>query len=124
MIRDSDSLSNTSLCSLFYLQTYALFFISSVGCIILYLGQGKFYNSTTDTLKYVVNQANDTSENLRNVSGYLAAAKEIKVVQVILPANVQSDIDQVQAKINSASTTLSDKALGNAKDIKDLINAV
>lgn len=90
----------------------------------MYLGQGKFYNSTTDTLKYVVDQANSTTENLKNVSGYLAAAKEIKVVQVILPATVQSDIDEVQAKINSASTTLSDKALDNVKDIKDLVNSV
>lgn len=90
----------------------------------MYLGQEKFYNSTTDTLKYVVDQANSTTENLKNVSGYLAAAKEIKVVQVILPATVQSDIDEVQAKINSASTTLSDKALDNVKDIKDLVNSV
>lgn len=98
--------------------------VAIVGCIILYLGQGKFYNSTTDTLEYVVDQANSTAENLRNVSGYLSAAKEVKVIQVILPANVQSDIDQVQAKIDSSAKTLSDKALGNAKDIKDLINAV
>lgn len=101
-----------------------IFVFSSVGCIILYVGQGKFYNSTTDTLRYVVDQANTTADNLRNVSGYLAAAKEIKVAQVLLPGNVQTDIDQVQTKINSSANALSDKALDNVKDIKDLINSV
>ncbi|KAL0394299.1 UNVERIFIED_CONTAM: hypothetical protein Slati_4396100 [Sesamum latifolium] len=55
-----------------------------VGCIVLYTGQAKFHSSTTSTLDYVVSQADTTSENLRNVSGYLSAAKQINVDQVIL----------------------------------------
>ncbi|KAG6383593.1 hypothetical protein SASPL_156646 [Salvia splendens] len=58
-----------------------------IGCIILYTGQGKFHTSTINTLEYVVYQADTTSESLRNVSGYLAAAKQINVDQVILPPN-------------------------------------
>ncbi|KAL8496910.1 hypothetical protein ACS0TY_020552 [Phlomoides rotata] len=95
-----------------------------VGCVILYTGQGKFYTSTVNTLDYVVRQADTTSESLRNVSGYLSAAKQINVDQVILPSNVIGDIDRIQTKINSSADTLSTKTEDNSRKIKDLIEAV
>uniref|UniRef100_A0A5B7A766 Transmembrane protein n=2 Tax=Davidia involucrata TaxID=16924 RepID=A0A5B7A766_DAVIN len=95
-----------------------------VGCVVLYTGQGKFHNSTTKTLQYVVTQANTTVEKLRNVSEYLAAAKLIRVDQVFLPSNVQTDIDQIETKINSSASTLSDRALDNSNDIQDLLDSV
>lgn len=95
-----------------------------VGCVILYTGQGKFHSSTINTLGYVVHQANTTSESLRNVSGYLAAAKQINVDQVNLPANVQGDIDSIQTKINSSANTLATKTEDNSEKIKDLIQSV
>lgn len=95
-----------------------------VGCVILYTGQGKFHSSTINTLDFVVYQADTTSESLRNVSGYLAAAKQINVDQVILPSNVQGDIDSIQTKINSSASTLSTKTEDNSKKIKDLIQSV
>lgn len=98
--------------------------VAVAGCIVLYTGQGKFHRSTTNTLEYIVLQANTTAENLRNVSGYLSAAKQVAVAQVFLPSNVQSDIDQIQNKINSAASTLSDKTTDRSKDIKYVIDSV
>ncbi|KAL0330570.1 UNVERIFIED_CONTAM: hypothetical protein Sradi_5043700 [Sesamum radiatum] len=95
-----------------------------VGCIVLYTGQAKFHSSTRSTLDYVVSQADTTSENLRNVSGYLSAAKQINVDQVILPSNVQTDIDRIQNRINSSATTLSTKTEDNSQKIKNLIQSV
>ncbi|XP_047964674.1 uncharacterized protein LOC125209108 [Salvia hispanica] len=95
-----------------------------IGCIILYTGQGKFHSSTINTLEYVVYQADTTSESLKNVSGYLAAAKQINVDQVSLPPNVIGDIDSIQTKINSSASTLSTKTEDNSQKIKDLIQSV
>lgn len=91
---------------------------------MLYTGQGKFHKSTTSTLEYVVNQADTTVDKLRTVSTYLAAAKLIAVDQVFLPSNVQTDIDQIETKINSSASTLADRTMDNSDDIKDLLDSV
>lgn len=95
-----------------------------VGCIILYYGQGKFHSSTVNTLDYVVHQANTTADNLRSVSGYLAAAKQIEVDKFLLPGNVKSDIDHILTKINSSASELADKTSENKDDIDNLIESV
>ncbi|VFQ84785.1 unnamed protein product [Cuscuta campestris] len=95
-----------------------------VGCIILYVGQGKFHSSTINTLGYVVNQANTTAGSLRNVSGYLAAAKQISVAQFLLPGNVQSDIDGIMNRINSSASELATKTSENKDGIDNLIETV
>ncbi|CAN1828457.1 hypothetical protein LINPERHAP1_LOCUS32236 [Linum perenne] len=89
-----------------------LFSIAAIiGCVVLYNGQGKFHRSTTQTLEYVVSQADSTVENLKNVSDYLASAKLLGVDQVFLPADVQTDIDQIGGRINSSASLLSEKRL-------------
>ncbi|KAI4344218.1 hypothetical protein L6164_011469 [Bauhinia variegata] len=96
-----------------------LFTLAAIaGCIVLYTGQGKFHTSTSDTLGYVVSQAYLTAETLRNVSGYLDAAKHIGVDAVFLPTDVQQKIDDVKMKINSAAVTLSTKTEANSKKIQ------
>ncbi|XP_031104177.1 uncharacterized protein LOC116007599 [Ipomoea triloba] len=95
-----------------------------VGCIILYYGQGKFHSSTVNTLDYVVHQANTTADNLRSVSGYLAAAKQIEVDKFLLPGNVKTDIDHILTKINSSASELADKTSENKDDIDKLIESV
>ncbi|CAH9086810.1 unnamed protein product [Cuscuta europaea] len=95
-----------------------------VGCIILYVGQGKFHSSTINTLDYVVDQANTTADTLRDVSGYLAAAKQVSVAQFLLPGNVKSDIDDILTKINSSSSELASKTSENKDDIDNLIESV
>ncbi|KAL2471883.1 hypothetical protein Adt_40019 [Abeliophyllum distichum] len=100
----------------------ALFTVATIiGCVVLYTGQGKFHSSIINTLEYVEDQADTTAENLQNVSDYLSAAKQIAVDQVLLPSNVQSDIDQIQNKISSSASTLTNKTEDNSEDIKNVI---
>lgn len=103
-------------------NTWSYFF--SIGCVILYTGQEKFHNSTSKALTFVVDTANSTGEKLRDVSEYLGAAKKIQVDQVYLTTNVQTDIDQIQKKINSSATTLTEKAVDNSDDIHDIVDSV
>ncbi|XP_022863939.1 uncharacterized protein LOC111383969 [Olea europaea var. sylvestris] len=108
--------------SLIFLVLFTLATI--IGCVVLYSGQGKFHSSIVNTLGYVVDQADATAENLQNVSDYLSAAKQIAVDQVLLPSNVQSDIDQIQAKISSSASTLANETQDNSEDIKNVIESV
>nr|CAD1825717.1 unnamed protein product [Ananas comosus var. bracteatus] len=95
-----------------------------VGCIVLYKGQGRFHASTTNTLKYVVGQADLTVDNLRNFSGSLASAKKAGVNQIFLPANVQSKIDVLDTKLNSSANALANRTANNSKKIKNVLDAV
>ncbi|CAN1828456.1 hypothetical protein LINPERHAP1_LOCUS32236 [Linum perenne] len=83
-------------------------------CPLQHCCYGKFHRSTTQTLEYVVSQADSTVENLKNVSDYLASAKLLGVDQVFLPADVQTDIDQIGGRINSSASLLSEKSSENA----------
>lgn len=98
--------------------------IFSIGCIVLYTGQGQFHNTTSDTLDYVVSQANTTVANLENVSDYLAAAKSIRIDQVSLPTDVQNNIDNVDNEISSAATTLQSETKNNKKNIEEVLDTV
>ncbi|GAV73914.1 hypothetical protein CFOL_v3_17397 [Cephalotus follicularis] len=102
-----------------------LFTVSAiVGCVILYSGQGKFYSSTSNTLDYVVDQADVTAENLRNVSDYLSAAKNLSVNSNVLPSNVQNTIDDIDTKINTSATALSTVTSDNSQNIQHVLNIV
>ncbi|XP_071693975.1 uncharacterized protein [Rutidosis leptorrhynchoides] len=98
--------------------------IAIAGCVVLYTGQAKFYNSTRHTLKYVVHQANITAEKLRNLSDDLASAKKVEVAQIFLPVQVQSDIDEIQTKLNTSSYALSDRTEDNKKKIRRVLDIV
>ncbi|CAL5185451.1 unnamed protein product [Lathyrus oleraceus] len=50
-----------------------------IGCAVLYFAQGSFHRSTTSTLQYVVYQADSTVDKLRNVSDFLAQAKQVGI---------------------------------------------
>lgn len=91
---------------------------------MLYNGQGRFHASTTNTLKYVVGQADLTVDNLRNFSGSLASAKKAGVNQIFLPANVQSKIDVLDTKLNSSANALANRTANNSKKIKNVLDAV
>jgi hypothetical protein len=92
---------------------------------MLYDGQEKFHKSTTTTLKFVVSQANYTVDNLRNLSDSLSAAKRIDIAQsFLLPPNVQTEINEIQGKLNSSATDLAIKTTDNAAKIKKLLNRV
>jgi len=72
-----------------------------------------------------VNQAYIVVENLRNiVSGYLAAAKGVTVNSIFLPSDVQKNIDNIETKINSSASTLSQTTSDNSKTIQNGLDAV
>lgn len=71
-----------------------------------------------------MHQANTTADKLRNLSDDLASAKKIGVAQVFLPVQVQSDIDEIQTKLNSTSYTLSEKTEDNKDDINRVLDTV
>lgn len=75
-------------------------------------------------MDYVATQADGTVGKLRTVSDYLASAKQISVDQIFLPSNVQSDIDQIESKINSSASEIDDKTLKSKDDVQDLIDSV
>lgn len=101
-----------------------MFSLFSVGCVILYTGQGKFHNSTTNTLDFVVKQSKDTSYNLNNVIVILDTAKGIGVDQVSLPLNIKNNIDRVDKMVNKAARELESKTKKNEKDIQEALNSV
>ncbi|OAY27436.1 uncharacterized protein LOC110602897 isoform X1 [Manihot esculenta] len=108
--------------SLIFLILFSLGAI--IGCVILYTGQGSFHRSTTETLEYVMNQADTTVQKLKDVSNFLASAKLTAVDKVFLPSNVQTDIDQIEIRINSSTSILSDRTVENSGDIRDLLDSV
>ncbi|KAI4377312.1 hypothetical protein MLD38_014962 [Melastoma candidum] len=108
--------------SLIFLILFTLAAI--IGCVVLYTGQGRFHTITSDTLTYVVSQADSTSQKLKDVSEYLATAKQIGVDSFSLPADVQSNIDAVGSKINSSAATLSNKTTRNSKNIQDGLDSI
>lgn len=69
-------------------------------------------------------QADETVVNLHNVSEYLSAAKKIGVASSFLPGDVQTKIDDIDKKINSSATTLSEKTGKNSKDIQNVLDHV
>ncbi|KAL4584589.1 hypothetical protein LXL04_009193 [Taraxacum kok-saghyz] len=103
----------------------SLFTISTiVGCVVLYTGQGKFNESTTDTLDYVVSQSNDTIYKLKNVSAILSVAKGIEVDQVSLTSDIKTHIDRVHEMIDGAARNLQIETRKNEKDIKRVLEDV
>ncbi|CAM8919625.1 unnamed protein product [Rhodiola kirilowii] len=98
--------------------------VAIVGCIVLYTGQGMFHESTTSTVNYVVDQADFTVEKLRHVSDLLNGAKQIAVDKVFLPSDTQTDIDQIQMKINSSASYVEDKAAENSYNTRDVLDSM
>ncbi|KAI0496675.1 hypothetical protein KFK09_022999 [Dendrobium nobile] len=95
-----------------------------IGCVLLYYGQQKFHNSSSDTLDYVVSQANFTVENLREFSGNLSEAKRIKVTNLLIPGDIQNRIDDIVNKVNTSANDLDRRASKNSKNIRDVLNTV
>ena len=95
-----------------------------IGCAVLYFGQGSFHHSTTATLEYVVQRADSASDKLRSVSDYMAQAKQVGIDRVFLPSNVQTDIDEIETKINAFTSTLATQMKETSNNIQDLLDSV
>ncbi|XAR71010.1 hypothetical protein NMG60_11028081 [Bertholletia excelsa] len=97
---------------------------AAIGCLILYKGQGKFHDVTTETLDYVENQADTTVDKLKEVSDFVAQAKLIAVDNVSLPSSVQTDLNQIENELNSAATMLQVRSSDSSKDIRAHLDSV
>lgn len=75
-------------------------------------------------MDYVVSQADATVDRLNGVSDYLAAAKQLQVDKIFLPSNIQTDIDNIEEKLNASASILADKTAKNSHDIRDLLDSV
>ncbi|KAK2411798.1 envelope glycoprotein B [Trifolium repens] len=84
------------------------------GCVVLHYSEQQFHGTTSNTMKYVVNQVEFTEENLKNVSNYLDSAKKI-AIELGLPPNVEKSIDSVKNKIMVTANDLSKKTSNNSK---------
>ncbi|PRQ56569.1 hypothetical protein RchiOBHm_Chr1g0337811 [Rosa chinensis] len=71
-----------------------------------------------------MSQADTTVESLRNLSGYLGAAKRTGVDSVFLPSDVQSNIDTTITKLNSAASKLCNTTEKNSNRIDDGLDSV
>ncbi|KAK7292007.1 hypothetical protein RIF29_07615 [Crotalaria pallida] len=110
--------------SLIFLILFTLAAIA--GCVILYTGQGKLYGTTSETLDYVVNQAQFTAANLRNVSHYFNTSEQVALWtdETVLPKVVQKSIDQIETKISTAAATLTKQTENNSKKIRQGIDGM
>lgn len=72
----------------------------------------------------MVHQADGIAGNLKNVSVYLSAAKSIGVDSIFLPADIQTRIDDIGTKIDSASSTLTNAASDNSDEIQKVLDEV
>lgn len=97
---------------------------SVIGCIVLSVGQDKFHGQVMHTLNYVMNQSDYTVQTLKNVTEYLSLAKKINLSQLILPPDVEHDIDELSVDLNSASQTLTEKTDENAVKVKKVFSKV
>nr|KYP57354.1 hypothetical protein KK1_003615 [Cajanus cajan] len=93
------------------------------GCAVLYAGQYKFHESTSNTLDYVVSQAQFVAENLRNVSSSFDSAKQL-VVGFPVPLDLGSDLDGLNKKVTTAARSISEKTHDNSKIIRHVIDGV
>ena len=71
-----------------------------------------------------MSQADSTISQLRAISDYLASAKQAAVLQVLLPANVQTEIDQIGAKLDSSVATITEKSTSNSNHIRHFLDSV
>ncbi|MQL83758.1 hypothetical protein Taro_016246, partial [Colocasia esculenta] len=94
-----------------------------IGCVVLYTGQGKFHSCTSDTLDYIVGQANYTVEKLKNFSDYLAAAKAINVDKIFLSEDVRKNIDAIETKLHSSANDLGYRTKDNSRKIEDVLDS-
>lgn len=71
-----------------------------------------------------MNQADLTVGKLKDVSDNIAQAKQVGVDKVFVPPSVQTDIDQIEAKIDSSTNALAGQTVENSDDMRHLLDSV
>ena len=96
----------------------------SIGCAVLYDGQGKFNRSTTETLDYVVSQADGAAATMRNFTGLLETAKTAGGGVVSLPPDLTRTIDDVSRRVDAASDELAARTASNSRRIRTALDTM
>ena len=89
-----------------------------MGSILLSVGQLDLHNEVLHTLKYVVNQSDNTAQMLRNVSDFLSIAKSVDVPQFNLPQSTMQEIDDLRSRLSSGAEILTDKTNENSVKLR------
>lgn len=87
---------------------------------LLSLPQFDFSSALRLNLANVIWQADSTVSQLKAISEQLASAKHLGVLQVSLPANVQTEIEQIGEILNSSIAAITN----SSNDIRDDLNSV
>ncbi|KAF5956525.1 hypothetical protein HYC85_003750 [Camellia sinensis] len=94
------------------------------GSVFLYIGQAKFTTSIVDVLTFILIQANTTVQKLKDVFNYLLAAKNIGVGKMLLPADLQANIDEIQRQINVIADNLQNVTANSSKDLRNFLDPI
>ncbi|CAL5328623.1 unnamed protein product [Camellia sinensis] len=92
------------------------------GSVFLYIGQAKFKTSIVDVLTFILVQANTTVQKLKDIFNYLLAAKNIGVGKMLLPADLQANIDEIQREINVIADNLQNVTANSSKDLRNFLD--
>lgn len=95
-----------------------------IGCMVLYTGQGKLHKSTTDTMDYIINRANCTINNLKDVSQHLGAAENVGADEFSLPFGVRNNIDKMLGKIDVFASVLEYHTRINSRSVQNALDSV
>lgn len=82
--------------------------------------QFDFSSALRLNLPNVIWQADSTVSQLEAISEQLASAKHMGVLQVSLPANVQTEIEQIGEILSSSIAAITN----SSNDIRDILNSV
>ncbi|KAK8926609.1 hypothetical protein KSP39_PZI018250 [Platanthera zijinensis] len=97
---------------------------SIVGCIILYINQGKFHNNTINVFDYVKGQSNFIANNLQNLSSNMARAKNISVHRVFLPVDLQAKVGDTVKRVTISAEELSSRTSMNSRNSDNFLKTV
>lgn len=90
---------------------------------VLYDGQERLHKGNSDTLEFIVDQANYTVGNLRQFASTMVDAKNVNLEQqVVISRELRSDIDQLHRKLNNSATELAVTTNDNSHKIENWIH--
>ncbi|KAK1392730.1 Protein tweety like [Heracleum sosnowskyi] len=102
-----------------------LFTLATIGAgVVSYIGEEKLERSVIKVTAFVLDEADGAFGNLRNLINNLLEAKKIGVDELSLPADMQSQIDQIGGKINFYADRLHSVSKHGAEDLWNFLRPI
>lgn len=92
------------------------------GGVVSYIGEEKLERSIIKVTAFVLDEADTAFGNLGNLFDNLLEAKKIGVDQLGLPAQIQSQIDQIGGKINYYADKLHSVSKNSTEDLWNFLS--